>query len=198
MLARGAPDEDDTFVDVRDRVFDATLAQLLDGDYCRLNLDAIATSAGVSKAALQREWPTKARLVVDTLIDRHEPPRGPAGELPGDMQALVKDAVEFLSAPIGRAIAQMASENDNGARVELLRWLGPGRAGQLAALYAAAARSALPADLDAKFIIDVIYGTVLWRVLLCAEPTSQLIDQLTGFIVDHEFPREADSSERLL
>ncbi|MDT5086507.1 MAG: hypothetical protein QOJ61_3550, partial [Mycobacterium sp.] len=48
-------------------ILDAALAGVAEQGYDRLSMDAIASRAGVGKAAIYRRWPSKAVVVADAI-----------------------------------------------------------------------------------------------------------------------------------
>lgn len=86
--ARGRPRDPQT----RQAILDAALALVAEVGYDRTTVDAIASTAGVSKPTLYRRWPHgKAEVVADAIRERH----AGAGQIPdtgtlrGDLLALV-------------------------------------------------------------------------------------------------------------
>jgi AcrR family transcriptional regulator len=161
--------------------------------YHRVSIESIAAKAGVGKATVYRWWPTKARLVVEALGSRLEiAPVVSTGELRVDVRALVHSAIEiFTKSPLSHVLPEMATDLDDDpeARAELIRFLGPARAGNLSLLYSAAGRSELPHDVDAGLLLDLICGTVLYRRLLGRRVNSVTVDQIADLIVDRCLPR---------
>ena len=51
-------------------ILDATLAGVAELGYDRLNMDDIASRAGVGKAAIYRRWPSKAVVVLSGAAPR--------------------------------------------------------------------------------------------------------------------------------
>ena len=183
-------------------ILDATLDQLASAGYHRMTIEAISAQAGVGKATVYRWWPTKARLVVEALSTRSElPPVTSTGDLRHDVHCLVQRALEFfIKSPLGDALPHLAVDfnDDPEARTELLTWLGPTRASQLAMLYEAAGRGDLPHDLDAGLTLDLIAGTLMYRKLLGDRDDDRIVDQLTSLIVDRRLPRSGAEDNRLI
>lgn len=183
-------------------ILSATLDQLESDGYSRLTIEGIAAQAGVGKATVYRWWPSKARLVVEALSKCCElPPVTSTGDLRSDVRSLVHRAIECVTkTPLGQALPHLATDfkDDPEARADLLKWLGPTRAKQLALLYEAAGRNDLPHDLDADLILDLIAGTVMYRDLFGRQPDDRIVDQLTSLIVDRRLPRARAGENRLI
>jgi AcrR family transcriptional regulator len=183
-------------------ILDATLDQLTSVGYHRMTIEAISAQARVGKATVYRWWPSKARLVVEALSKRCElPPVTATGDLRHDVHCLVERAIEIMvKSPLGHALPHLAIDFDDDpeARAELLKWLGPTRASQLAMLYEAAGRGDLPHDLDAGLALDLIAGTLMYRNLLGQHSDDHIVDQLTSLIVDRRLPRAGAEDNRLI
>jgi hypothetical protein len=123
------------------------------------------------------------------------------GDLRHDVQCLILRAIELMNkTPLGSALPHLAIDfaDDPEARVQLLKWLGPTRASQLALLYEAAGRGDLPHDLDAGLVLDLIGGTIMYRKLLGGPSDDQIADQLVSLIVDRQLPRSNTEGNRLI
>lgn len=180
-------------------ILDAAMAQLHSLGYQHMTIDGVAAEAGVGRATVHRWWSSKAQLVVEALSARSDlEPVVSTGDLRVDVRALVQFVIGVMSrTPLGQILPQLLVdlEGDPRARTELAEWLGPPRAGHRALLYSAASRSELPHDIDASFVLDLLGGTVLWRVLLGRQPDTRLVEQLTELIVDRALPRTRSSDD---
>ncbi|MUM19949.1 TetR/AcrR family transcriptional regulator [Mycobacterium sp. CBMA271] len=74
-------------------ILEAAFSALVEQGYDAMNMDEVATSAGVGKAAIYRRWPSKAALTADALL--HGRPSlaqhsdvSDTGSLRGDLHAL--------------------------------------------------------------------------------------------------------------
>ena len=69
-------------------IFDATARLLVEWGYDKLTFDAVAAEVRASKATLYRKWPTKAALVVESVVETVCPSvleRPDSGSLRGDL-----------------------------------------------------------------------------------------------------------------
>ncbi|MYM80763.1 MULTISPECIES: TetR/AcrR family transcriptional regulator [Duganella] len=75
-------------------IINATLELLVESGYHRLNMAAVATRAGVSKATIYRRWTTKEDLVADSIatIGYAKRPVYPGTSLRNDLLALLEQA----------------------------------------------------------------------------------------------------------
>jgi AcrR family transcriptional regulator len=136
-----------------------------------VSMDAVAESAGVSKATIYRWWPSKQMLALDALLDwatAAAPPRD-TGSLRGDVLALVRPWVrEIRRRPFGRVIAAFVNEAQSDpefADAYRTRFVEPRREAMRAVLARAAERGEVPVELDVEVALDLIYGAVYHRLL---------------------------------
>ena len=55
---------------VTDAITEAAFAELAEGGYARMSMEAVARRAGVGKAALYRRWPSKLAMVTELIRTR--------------------------------------------------------------------------------------------------------------------------------
>lgn len=176
---------------IDDAVIAATRELLVLNGYSGLSFAAVASQAGTSTPAIYRRWPTKAHLVHEAAF----PPdladvAPPTGDVPADLEALVRGAAALFSDPVVRAalpgvIADLPHQPDLhadlvgavwGARLEGLQtWLDQaGEAGQVRT------------GVRAEHLLGVIGGSALLGVLT---PTGQTLDDawvsaITALVLD--------------
>ncbi|WP_414939541.1 TetR/AcrR family transcriptional regulator [Amycolatopsis sp. cmx-11-51] len=92
-MTRGRPRE----AGIDDAVREAVRTLLTETGYQRCTIDAVATRAGVGKAAVYRRWRSKAELVFAAVIHPEdlEPPED-TGSLRGDVAAVLEVIESFL------------------------------------------------------------------------------------------------------
>jgi AcrR family transcriptional regulator len=155
-------------------ILDATLAGVAEVGYERLSMDAVASRAGVGKAAIYRRWPSKAMVVADAIahwrrrLGPVEPPD--TGSLRGDIDALVaatpdlNDAdLQMIRVVVGVATAAMGNPVLAAALDDLV--LSTPRHVIRAVLDHAMARGEIPAGRDLSLIPDVVLGLTVVRVI---------------------------------
>ncbi|TWG99015.1 TetR family transcriptional regulator [Nocardioides sp. J9] len=86
--------------DLESRLLTATWAILSEEGYAALTLAQVAARAGAHRSDVYRRWPTKVRLVADTLAV-HLPPVSEVdtGSLLSDLRSYVDDLARSWSAP---------------------------------------------------------------------------------------------------
>jgi AcrR family transcriptional regulator len=83
---------------VRSAALDAVRRQLEEGGYASVSAGSVATRAGVDRGTVGRRWPTRARLVVDALLDFVEAavPVPATGDLEQDLRQLALEVAAAL------------------------------------------------------------------------------------------------------
>lgn len=77
----------------------ATRELLAERGYAKLTVDAVASRAGVGKAAIYRRFATKQEMIfAATVHDMDEPPPPDSGSLQGDLAAVCRTIAEQLTA----------------------------------------------------------------------------------------------------
>jgi AcrR family transcriptional regulator len=167
---------------VRAAVLAATLAELTAAGYAALTVDNVARRAGVHKTTVYRRWPDRERLVADALIDAiaRDMPVPDTGTVEGDLRALARALVGWLSSPTGDAIIwTMLSAGHVPEIAGIKRRFFEDRLRRDGAVVArAVARDELPADTDAAQVIKALVAPIYLRLLVTAEP-------IDGATADH-------------
>lgn len=153
---------------VRD-VLNATIVAVGTQGYANLGMEEVATNAGVNKTTVYRRWPTKAELVsaaVRAVADRQEA-LPDTGSLREDLVTLIRHLVAFVRTPEGRAITRLVTTERGDPEIdELARSMKERsfeRRKQL--VDRAKARGEIPADVDARLLLDAIMAPVFSRVI---------------------------------
>ena len=162
----------------RHAILEAAAELLLSRGLGAVSMDAVAETAGVSKATIYRWWPSKEMLALDALLDwaGASAPARDTGALRGDLLALVRPWVrEIRRQPFGRVIAALVTEalsDPQFAEAYRSRFVEPRREAMRAALARAIERGEAPADLDVEVAVDLIYGPLYHRLLHGHAPLS--------------------------
>jgi AcrR family transcriptional regulator len=160
---------------------------LAERGFAGVTVEGIAARAGVAKQTIYRWWPSKADVLLDTLIEDADrllaiPDRGSAIEnarryLQSVARFLTKDAAgKVLLALLGEA-----QHDAEMARVFHRRYLDPQRRSEREMLKRGLASGELPADLDIDAALDALCGPVFYRALTGARIPRAFID---GLIAD--------------
>jgi AcrR family transcriptional regulator len=162
----------------RHAILEAAAELLLSRGLGAVSMDAVAETAGVSKATIYRWWPSKEMLALDALLDwaGASAPARDTGALRGDLLALVRPWVrEIRRQPFGRVIAALVTEAQSDpqfAEAYRTRFVEPRREAMRAAFARAIERGEAPADLDVEVAVDLIYGPLYHRLLHGHAPLS--------------------------
>jgi AcrR family transcriptional regulator len=150
-----------------------------------VSVNEIAAEAGVGKMTLYRHWPNKAALVMDSLLvfigsETAFPKADSAIE--SLRQQLDLQAIFFRSSR-GNLIRSLVAEAQSDSELAGAfrdRWLNPRREGVRKILRAAIAEGSLRGDIDIDAAIDLLYGSLYYRLLL----GSGVLDEC---FIDHAY-----------
>ncbi|GII80281.1 TetR family transcriptional regulator [Sphaerisporangium rufum] len=165
---------------VRAAVRAATLAELAEGGFEEMTVDAVAARAGVHRTTVYRRWGTVAGLAVDALeAAGGEPwPVPDTGGLRGDLRALCRLVVSHFTDPQDGPVARAfiaAAVRDPATAAALHRFLA-GRNAQAAVLVTRATeRGELPAGVDAAEVVRVAVAPLYYRLFISGEPVDETV-----------------------
>lgn len=180
---------------VRADVLHAAAELLTEVGYEQMNVEEVATRAGVHKTTVYRRWPTKAALTADAtaLHAADAVPIPDTGTIVGDLQLLAREVVANISSEGGsrrsRSIVAAAATSDELADAMHEFW-----AGRLAlstqVVERAIQRGELPASTDANLVVETVVGPIWLRLLLTGEPiTDDLADRIVALVAQGVVPR---------
>jgi AcrR family transcriptional regulator len=153
-----------------------------------VTMEAVASTAGTSKAVLYRRWPDSRTLLRDTLLRTAVTaiPHEDTGSYRQDMLAILRGWAELFTGPqaavmrAGIAAAAHDSELAEAFRTEVIGW----RKKEMADLLArGVARGEVRADVPVE-IVRELGQSVLWhRLLVTGDPINdelivQLVDEV--------------------
>lgn len=110
-------------------IFEAVLAEVAEGGYGRLTMEAVALRAQASKASLYRRWPDRAQLVMDAVYQAlpgsDDVPD--TGSLRLDALAMLRGIAGQLAGPAGQALRGLLGDAlQDSSRAEVIRAYGRG------------------------------------------------------------------------
>ena len=162
-----------------------------------LTMEEVAKRAGVGKPTLYKWWPTKASLVLtmfqERIAGRLDAPAAATTE--EFLRGRVRNVIREFNGLFGKVVADLIAEGQSEPEIlrELqARHLGPRRAASVAEVEKAKAAGELSGDVDAGLLIDSIFGSIYFRLLVRHAPLTEqfgqeLVDQvLRGSKVVHE------------
>jgi AcrR family transcriptional regulator len=161
-----------------DAILDAAIKVLADQGPSRFTVDAVAARAGVGKATIYRRWPSRAALLLDTAHHRIglQPEDPDSGSVADDMVAVLVDLGRKLrETHAGRVLPVVMSEAavNPEMRTILAAFVADRRRLPTAIIERGVARGELPRDTDVDLLLDVLGGTVFFRVLLSDAPVDE-------------------------
>ncbi len=158
-------------------VLTATSKLLETNCLCKVTTEAIALLSGVSKATIYKWWPNKTLVALDAFLMRmsHDVPTPDTGSAQKDFTEQVKSMIVFYTSPAGRAFCQFIAEGQSDPAFLALfreRFLKSRRNDVRAIWQRGVARGEIRADLDREIVLDLIYGPIIYRLLVGHGPLN--------------------------
>ncbi len=149
-----------------------------------LTMEKVAKRAGVGKPTLYRWWKTKPALVVAMFNERIVPALDApdATTLEESIRRKVERLIAAFEGFFGKVVAELVAEAQSDP--DVLRELNEGyvkprRAGTVDEIVAAQKRGLVPPDVDPEIVVDAIFGSLYFNLLLKVRPlTPDYGDQL--------------------
>jgi AcrR family transcriptional regulator len=166
-------------------VLDAAAEILLSGGLEALTLARVAQAAGVHHTTVYRRWPTRSRLVLDTIIDLTQsrvPAPPSSGSVHRDLVAYFTPMVAGFRDPriqtLVRSLIALPEQDIAEERREY--WRTRYEVGA-SIIHAGVARGELPPSTDAGHIWEVIAGPIWMRMLITGTDVDEaLLEQLVS------------------
>ena len=154
-----------------DTVLKAALRLVTKRGFRSVSVNEIAAEAGVGKMTLYRHWPNKAALVMDALLlligsETDFPEAGSAIE---SLRQQLDLQAAFFRSSRGNLIRSLVAEAQSAPELAIAfreRWLDPRREGVRKIMRAAIAEGSLRSDINIDTAIDLLYGSLYYRLLL--------------------------------
>jgi AcrR family transcriptional regulator len=171
-----------------DAVLKATLRLVTKRGFRSVSVNEIAAEAGVGKMTLYRHWPNKAALVMDALLvligsETDFPEAGSAIE---SLRQQLDLQAAFFRSSRGNLIRSLVAEAQSDPELAIAfreRWLDPRREGVRKIMRAAVVEGSLRSDVDIDTAIDLLYGSLYYRLLL----GSGALDERFVDLAYHQF-----------
>ena len=154
---------------VTDAITTAVLDELAESGYARMSMEAVATRAGVGKAAIYRRWSSKQPMVEQIVsgLTWDAVPVPDTGSLAGDVRSFLAHASALQRDPrTTRIIADLGAEAARNPRLAQAFYTAlrePRRAAGTAMLRRAVERGELPPDLDTELALDCLVALAYAR-----------------------------------
>jgi AcrR family transcriptional regulator len=155
--------------EVHRAILQATFDLVLRDGFRVVSVEAIAASAGVSKASIYRRWPNKAAMVMDAFTEKVGsgslfPKTASATEsIRLQMRAMAKSFCGSDGALVKTLLAE-AQFDPELAKAFRERWTIPRRKLGMAVVQQAIRQGEMPADVDPGNAIDILYGPMYYRL----------------------------------
>jgi AcrR family transcriptional regulator len=152
-------------------VLKAALRLVAKRGFRSVSVNEIAAEAGVGKMTLYRHWPNKAALVMDALLHLigSETDFPEAGSAIERLRRQLDLQAAFFRSSRGNLIRSLVAEAQSDPELAIAfreRWLDPRREGVRKIMQAAIAEGFLRSDIDIDTAIDLLYGSLYYRLLL--------------------------------
>ncbi|HEY1479973.1 MAG TPA: TetR/AcrR family transcriptional regulator [Gaiellales bacterium] len=166
---------------------------LAERGFAGVTIEGIAARAGVAKQTIYRWWPSKAEVLLDTLIEDSETRLSPpaTGSARNDARRYLRSLATFIAKDAaGKVLLALIGEAQHDEKIAAIfhaRYLGPQRSREREMLARGVASGELRADLDLDGALDALCGPVVYRALLSGRPISRrFTDRLVADVLGTE------------
>lgn len=173
----------------------AALELLLEEGFARMSIDAVASRAGVGKAAIYRRWDNKLALTVDAIERRVT--CGMAwpntGDIRADLEAIYTQMLRSVRGVEGELLMALVSEAVRSPELAAAyrnQFVAVRRAELRNRLQAAMDEGQLPPG-DVDLLVEAGFAIIHNRMLVSGAP---LTDDLPRRIVEQFFPRTTSTA----
>ena len=142
-----------------------------------LTMERVAKRAGVGKPTLYRWWKTKAALVIAMFDERIIPALDAptATSVEDAIRQKVGNLIRAFNGFFGKVIAELVAEGQSDPEVLREfneRYIKPRRAGTVSEIMAAQKQGLVPAHVDPDLVVDAIFGSLYFNLLLKVTPLT--------------------------
>jgi AcrR family transcriptional regulator len=168
----------------------AAAAELIAQDgYGSLTIENIARHSATGKQTIYRWWPSKADVAMEALADKTDlqVPIPDEGNFAADLRAVLSTSFALARQPqvteILRALMAEAQIDDAFAQRFRSQFLERRRRALHTIVDRAHARGELPAGVPPDTVVDVVFGTLWYRVLAIPAPLDDVLaDELVRIL----------------
>ena len=158
-----------------DAILCATIELLKKKPLRDISIEEIARNAGVGKATIYKWWPSKAYVALDAFLRKMNRmvPNPDTGSAETDLKEQLQYLIAFYTSPTGRIYGQFLAEAQSDSNFAALlqeRFLRPRREIVGVIFDRAVQRGEIDHSLDRELILDLIYGPIIYRVLVLHAP----------------------------
>ena len=168
---------------MEEAILRAALQLMAELGYDAMSVEAIASRAGTGKATIYRRWPSKEAIVIDAIQRTLAQVQFPdTGSVRRDLEAVMTRILGVITGVVGqsrmpRVIASLIG-NPPLMRAWWERAVMPARQQLRTMLERGIARGELRSDLDVQLALDMVPGTMIFRVITAevqGPPTLEFI-----------------------
>lgn len=159
--------------DIRNRIFEAVRAELVDSGIDRFGIDAVASRAGVDAALIRRHWHDRRVLLIETLLSRTNATMWSrdTGSLYTDLESVSALAIETSTTAMGRALFRRVLPGDDVDLAEISSDLWSARFRDAAQILRRAAdRGQLRDGIDPEEAIRMFAAAFYYDVIFTDSP----------------------------
>ena len=176
-------------------IMDAVFALLQEGPAKDLTMEAVAKRAGVGKPTLYKWWPSKAALIMAMFHERIAVAvKAPASAATAEeaLRTTMRRLITGLNGLFGKVLADLIAEGQGDPA--LLRdlfenHLRARQAADIAVIERAQATGEFTATVNPPQLIDMLFGSLIYRRLLGLPLTEQYGDTLIDAALQGAWPR---------
>ncbi len=158
---------------VRRTVLAAAFDELTDNGAANATVAGVAQRSGVHETTIYRRWTTRENLFVDAMLNRSAQaiPAPDTGTTRGDLLAIVRAVIAYLTSPGGRAVLHTALLPADGGYIEARHAFWAARIDALREVVQRGIdRGELRADTEPGLLLETLVAPLHGRVLLTGEP----------------------------
>jgi AcrR family transcriptional regulator len=172
---------------VRRTVLAAAFDELAENGAGAATVAGVARRSGVHETTIYRRWVSKEKLFVEALLSRSadEIPTPDTGSIRGDLLAIVRAVIAYVTSPVGLAALRVQSltPDVHGDAREAF-WVG-----RLDALRPVVergiARGEVRTDTDAALLLEILVAPLHDRLLLTGEPVDERLgERIVDLVLD--------------
>lgn len=174
----------------RRAILDAAIDTAIEVGYEKTSIEGIAKRARVGKQTIYRWWPSKGAVLLEALQQRmgRDGELADTGDLFADLRGeLLRAAHLYGATPIGAVYHALltASLSDAALAEAHDAMVRPGIDALRRRLEAAQELGHIRPDIDAATLVDMLYGTILFQVLLRTRPLAPgQVDESLRIVLD--------------
>jgi AcrR family transcriptional regulator len=178
-------------------ILDAAVALLREGGADNLSTSAVVARSGVARATVYRRFPNREELLTAAIREvKGRPPFPLSGDVEADIRRSAEQARAVFSEPRFQAILPslvrdfLLHAGASGGVSETFDRIAPNHRGVATEYERGAADAGLRTDIDPFVPTDLVFGSLLTRLLSTGHPpTKAVVDQVVDVVLNGLRPR---------